>query len=193
MRLFVFTVILLTSCENRVPDHPNYSLSGVQTGYKFEKDEAFGGIHSFSLKLYLTSSYDTLPGVYFMSCSWGNHTGITDDDRFHLGYHPCDANFLMLTKVMSTDTLEMETVVARRGGINAFDMQVIRVGIVLIDTTEMEWNDFSLLNGYQDKDTVRYFSKQPEHLLWSNHIYLKKMTAPLVNKGRVHMSRWNDD
>jgi hypothetical protein len=187
-RIFIICV-LLTSCDTKQEElrefnpHPLYSLTGKQTGYT-----SYNELQAFGVQLDLTTPYDSLPPLYFMSCSWTNKLGHSSDSTFIVGYHKCDANFQAYNRISSQDTLRFLAVVVYMGDQNLKNSE-IRIGISLIDTVMVSPMD-SLFNENFERKLI---FKDPEHIVWSNPIKLTKLIKTINHYGSVSVIRGNPE
>lgn len=171
----ILVVLLVESCSDKYPEHPNYRLSAEQYGYyaKTYKDGSIG--EQFGLKFKLTSNYDTLPAIYLMTCSWPENT-IIDNEKIHLGTG-CDRNFLYFTTIKTDEYLELTTIAQPDRFSKEYDLtsSKFRVALIAIDTTEMDLG-FYLMNPNAERflDSLKL---QKERYIWSNEIQLERLEA----------------
>ncbi|MEL7005906.1 MAG: hypothetical protein AAFN93_24735 [Bacteroidota bacterium] len=149
----------------------------------------------FGVKLWMVGKYDTLPPIYYMTCSWGTDCGLTNDERYGVGYHPCDANFWMFSQVTITDTLFLETVVIRKGKFEDFINKEIRIGFQAVDTVELSWNAYFNIEDHIDssdwESQYETLGQAKERIVRSNPINLKKLNTKIDHGGHAWMSSMN--
>ena len=184
------TLLISISCEpsREFPNHKYYNLSGQQTGFEQDYDDDY---YAFGVQLDLTTVYDTLPPVHFMTCSWADDLGRTSDTTFYIGHHSCDANFQSFERITSKDTLRFLNIVVTPND-KKFEYSQIRVGISLVDTIKVSWNKLNFGDLFMTKsehDSIKsQYNKlinDPKNIVWSNSIKLTKMNMPIKHLGSV--------
>ena len=162
----------------------------MQTGFENIDEDNF---YAFGVQLDLTTSYDTLPDIHFMTCSWADDLGHISDTAYFIGYHNCDANFPTSQHITSKDTLRFLSVVVTSNK-KAFKPTQIKVGISIIDTVKIPWTklnfgDLSMTKPEHDSIKSKYFelANDPENIVWSNLISLQEMDTPITHSGSVDL------
>lgn len=191
--LFLILVVLIGCKENtenikEYSIHPFYKLHGKQTGYEEYIDENY---YAFGVQLDLTTEYDTLPPIHFMTCSWADDFGRTSDSTYYIGYHPCDANFEYFGRITSKDTLRFLNVVVTSNE-KEFDIKRLRIGISLIDTIMVPVKDSIFSHLFSEEAQIEgneFYNmiNDPQNIVWSDPILLSKLSSPITHSGRVQL------
>ncbi len=173
-------------CNKDTDDQPNYLLTAEQTGYAVENEGNENRLTKFGIRLELTGKYDTLPPVYYMTCSWGSQTGVIDDSKYMIGYHGCDANFQWFGDVTTNKGLELKTVIAREGLFEEFDNTTVKIGFIVIDTVELPFSKWFKMDYHDDwKGEFAQLVQDKSRIVWSTPFELKKMNNRINHWGEV--------
>ena len=190
-------LFILSGCKPKVitsipdyPDHEYYHLHGNQTGFESDYEDEF---YAFGVQLDLTTDYDSLPDIHFMTCSWADDLGHTSDTTFYIGYHSCDANFQSSEHITSKDTLRFLSVIVTPRN-NSFHPTKIKVGISLVDTVKIPWTKLNfgdLTMTKEEHDSIKSqfikLANSQENIVWSNAINLTAMDNPITHSGSVDL------
>ena len=155
------------------------------------QEEVFGKdtVSLYGISLDLMPKYDTLDPIYLMTCSWGTENGVTSDSSWHIGYHPCDANFMAIRRVDSTYHIKLTTVASNEHLFNEAAVNVFRIGIVIVDTLDYSVSKFFQEDFGSQDDAFEKLKLDEERIVWSNEIELKKMDTSEGMRGMMWMER----
>ena len=179
--------LIMSSCSSEYPEHPNFTLSAKQTGYKVV---TLGGdsISIYHLTLDLKPKYDTLAPIYLMTCSWGYDNAITNDSLWFLGYPGCDANFMSIHRVDSGRYIELKISATNEKLFKNTSNKNFRIGIAIADTLDYSfrkqfWDSYEAKNEKFDQ-----FKLDPKRIVWSNKITVQEQdTVPFYIGGFVQV------
>lgn len=167
--IFIVFLLILCSCSYDYPEHPDYTLTAEQFGYHSTTNKSGELWEQFGLTLILSPKSNGLEPIYLMTCSWTENS-ITNNSNLNLGTS-CDANYLSRVSLNPDEYLELTTIASSDSGYDPTSSK-FRIALIAIDTTELDFG-FFLLNpkaeGYLDS-----LKLQPERLIWSNEIQLKR-------------------
>jgi len=178
------SLLMLTGCIDKYPEHPHYSLSARQTSYS-EIKEGSDSISLYGITLDLKPKSDTLHPIYLMQCSWGADNAVTNDLSWYSGYHNCDANFMWIHKVNSDQVLQLKTVATNRKLFDDSISSEFRIGIIIIDTLDYQFSNYFHDDREIQEMKFKQFNSEPTRVVWSNVIELQKMDNKIDHSGNL--------
>ncbi|WP_422359839.1 hypothetical protein [Reichenbachiella sp.] len=170
----IFTAILflliLSSCSDTYPEHPDYDLTLNQYGYYSTINRSGELWEQFGLTLQLTSKSGNLTPIYLMTCSWSEHA-TTNNKNIGLGT-PCDANFMTWESIGTDEYLELTTIAHAVSGFDPTSSK-LRIALIAIDTTEMDFSFY--LTNPKAENYLDSLKSQKGRFIWSNEISLERL------------------